>query len=85
MNKLPKAIATVGEQAQHCLNRVEFFKTKSQASYANQAAKNYQEWAEMWADIDELLQELVMYRNACHPKINITWGTRLIEKTDEQP
>lgn len=64
MNKLPENIGVASRQAEHCVARAEFFKTKSQASYRNQAADNWQAWAERWADIEELLRELAMYRNA---------------------
>lgn len=71
---LPAAIDLAGRQAHHCLDRAEFFLTKSKAQYRDQAAKNYQEWAEAWADIEEKLRELAQLRNACkRAGINTDW------------
>jgi hypothetical protein len=74
MNKLPAAIDLANRQAHHCLDRAEFFQTKSQAKYRVQAAGNYQEWGERWADLEELLRELARLRNACvRAGINTEW------------
>lgn len=74
MNQLPAAIDLANRQAHHCLDKADFYKTKSQASYRNQAADNYQAWAERWADIEELLRELARLRNACKREgINTDW------------
>ena len=74
MNKLPAAIDLANRQAHHCLDRAEFFQTKSQAKYRVQAAINHQEWGERWADLEELLRELARLRNACAREgINTEW------------
>jgi hypothetical protein len=74
MNKLPAAIDLANRQAHHCLDRSEFFQTKSQAQYRAQAAANWQAWGERWADIEELLRELARLRNACAREgINTEW------------
>lgn len=62
-NKLPGAINEVERSAVYCVERAEFFKAKSQAKYAPQAAKNWQEGAEAHATAAELLRELAQYRN----------------------
>jgi hypothetical protein len=64
-NKLPAAIDLAAHNAGHCLDRAEFFATKSTASYAETAAKGWQTGAESWATVEELLRELAQYRNAC--------------------
>lgn len=74
MNKLPATIDLANRQAHHCLDRAEFFQTKSQAQYRAQAAGNWQAWGERWADIEELLRELARLRNACAREgINTDW------------
>ncbi len=84
MNKLPKCISVAESQAQHCLDKVEFFKTKSRSKHADVLADNFQTWAELWGDTEELLRELAMYRNACKGAgIEVSWETRLIEKSKD--
>lgn len=74
MNKLPAAIDLANRQAHYCLDRAEFFQTKSQARYRVQAATTHQEWGERWADLEELLRELARLRNACaRAGINTEW------------
>lgn len=74
MNHLPDCISLATAQVEHCLTKTEFYKTKSLASYRNQAADNYQAWAERWANIEELLRELARLRNACKRSgINTDW------------
>ena len=74
MNKLPAAIDLANRQAHHCLDKADFYQTKSQAKYRTQAAGNYQAWGERWADIEELLRELARLRNACSRSgINTDW------------
>ncbi|MGI4873373.1 MAG: hypothetical protein ACRYFX_19620 [Janthinobacterium lividum] len=74
MNKLPAAIHLATLQAGRCLDKAEFYQTKSQAQYRDQAAADYQAWAERWATIEELLRELARLRNACKRSgINTDW------------
>jgi hypothetical protein len=71
---LPAAIDLANRQAHRCLDKVDFYQAKSQAQYRLQAAQNYQEWAEAWTDIEELLRELARLRNACkRAGINTDW------------
>ena len=70
-NKLPGAIAVADNNAKRCVERAEFFKAKSRANYAEEAASNWQRGAEDWANIEELLRELAQYRNFAqlHPAL----------------
>ena len=74
MDKLPAAIDLANRHAHHSLDRAEFFQTKSQAQYREQAAANWQAWGERWAELEELLRELARLRNACAREgINTDW------------
>lgn len=56
--KLPRALSLAEQQIERCIERTEFFKVKSTASYAKDAARNWQHWMEQWSNIHDLLLEL---------------------------
>ena len=58
MADLEDCIKRASHQVSHCLDRIEFFKLKSQASYRMEAQRNYERGADLWGDICELLFEL---------------------------
>jgi hypothetical protein len=62
-HELFELLQWVKGQAEHAVERADFFAGKSTASYARTAAKNWQGWAEKQALVCEALQELMGIQN----------------------
>lgn len=84
MANLARERQTAEQTANWHLDRVEFFTVKSQSKNKANCIKYHEYWAKHFAAVAELLDELILYRNATPKcvKDKLDWSTRLVERND---